>query len=113
MSGWKAEDDGPCHIGRETLDDVADCDHRTVALVASAHFTEDDSPGAGHDAAEPQLGQHPVNAVRALVHVLDEQNAPVRREDEPSPTLGQREKRVLIVSRCTTRQPPLETAALE
>ncbi len=44
-------------------------------------FAEDDRARTRHDPREAQLGPQPVDAIRALVHVLEEQHAPAWRAE--------------------------------
>src|SRR5215216_6221834 len=68
------EDDWAGEVAHQALNDIAGGDLVT-RLVAAAHFPEHHRRRAAENAAERELGQHAVETIRALVHVLEKQHA--------------------------------------
>src|SRR5215218_5330267 len=71
------EDDWTGKVAHQALNDIAGGDLVT-RLVAAAHFPEHQRRRTSENAAECKLGQHAIETIRALVHVLEKQHAACR-----------------------------------
>src|SRR5688572_16060485 len=78
VAGGEPEDDRPGEIAGQALNHVARGEVATRFLTAT-HLAEHQGRGAGEDAAEHQLRQHPIEPVRPFVDVHEKQNAARRR----------------------------------
>src|ERR1051326_7104781 len=70
VARWKSADDWAVEVRGEAADHV-ERRRLTAGFVARTHFAEDDRAGAREDAGEAELREHPIEAIRTLIHVFE------------------------------------------